>query len=143
VCRAKVQLDDLDSLITPNQGPDSIFTEDNHHSGRGDGDGGEEEEGASSMAHRALVHVTDDSTFSIDDSIDMLKWKLSNVGFERFLRMTDFTHALRFYRKKLSMEDLTLVLHLYTRHTHMLLWLCSHSTHVYTNSAPRSLILLF
>ena len=139
-----MQLDDLDSLITQNQGPDSIFTEDNHHSVRGDGDEGEEEEGASrveegasSVAHRALLHVTDDSMFSIDDSIDMLKWKLSNVGFERFLRMTDFTHALRFYRKKLCMEDLTLVLHLYIRHTHMLLWLCSHTPHMYTQTQPQ------
>ena len=88
-----MHLDDLDSLSTPNQGPDSILTEDNHHAVRGDGDGGEEEEGASSMAHRALLHVTDDSMFSIDDSIDMLKWKLSNVGFDRFLRITDFTHS--------------------------------------------------
>ena len=132
-----MQLDDLDSLCTPNQGPDSILIEDNHHAVRGDGDGGEEEEGASSMAHRALLHVTDDWMFSIDDSIDMLKWKLSNVGFERFLRMTDFTHALRFYRKKLCMEDLTLVLHLYIRHTHMLLWLCSHTPHMYTQTQPQ------
>ena len=95
-----MHLDDLDSLSIPNQGPDSILAEDNHHAVRRDGDEGEEEdgasrveEGASSIAHRALLHVTDDSMFSIDDSIDMLKWKLSNVGFERFLRMTDFTHA--------------------------------------------------
>ena len=143
-----MHLDDLDSLSTPNQGPDSILTEDNHHAVRRDGDEGEEEdgasrveEGASSIAHRALLHVTDDSMFSIDDSIDMLKWKLSNVGFERFLRMTDFTHALRFYPKKLCMEDLTLVLH--TAHAHASVALLTHSTHVYTNAAPRSLILLF
>ena len=154
-----MHLDDLDSLSTPNQGPDSILAEDNHHAVRRDGDEGEEEEfdgksdreaeegasreeeGASSIAHRALLHVTDDSMFSIDDSIDMLKWKLSNVGFERFLRMTDFTHALRFYPKKLCMEDLTLVLH--TAHAHASVALLTHSTHVYTNAAPRSLILLF